>query len=489
VGAETNSEKKISRTRWIYSIRIRLKFGFCYMQYINTDAEKYGGFTECPIRGSAYRYVANSIVDDIEADPDAEEAVPPDCLITGGPSVDNLATHRWHRKGLPDAATEAGLIQRIKDGARTHISKPHPREDDQRAFRELLCAFHGSIVSDASKYIPKGQWSRRLPKDCKHTRDQVFEDLVSVGCLALWQAALNFDLSRGCRFHTFARHRIKGVIRNEANYLRRRGFSDGNTIGRYLAKIVSERSETRISRWIFNHLGSTPEELIEVQKKLVKRQTFHSLKEAASAIKEAQNLDHCEAYSVGSDRSDIERGWALAESEDDSCPRSTKPVEEWRDLYHSHDPDRWSPQLGTHRKASAMIDFWINEFCCPPRIKSKPQPKPVYSPCLVKPTGRLLHPIDKPYWMEPRDKRPNVRAGLLYSRDMREVATVRFKNGKTRHIYRQMAANPGRHIQVNEAKGKQNHVRSNREQAIGGATAEIVVFQSRGSSVEGLHVG
>jgi hypothetical protein len=451
------------------------------MQYINTDSEKYDGFTECPIRGSAYRYVGNPIVDDIEADPDAEEVyVPPDCAITGGPSVNNLARHRWRGKGLPDAATEAGLIQRIKDGARTRPSKPHPWDDDQRAFRELLEAFHGSIVSDASKYIPKGQWSRRLPNDCKHTRDQVFEDLVSIGCLALWQAALNFDLSRGCRFHTFARHRIKGAIRNEANYLRRRGFSDGNTIGRYLAKIVSERSETRISRWIFNRLGSTPEELIEVQKKLVKRQTFHSLKEAASAIKEAQNLDHCEAYSVGGDRSDIERGWALTESEDDSCPGSTKPVEEWRDLYHSHDPDRWSPQLGTHRKASAIIDF------CPPRIKSKPQPKPVYKPCLVK---GLLHPIDKPYWMEPRDKLLNVRAGLPYNRDMREVAPVRFKDGKTRRIYRQMAANPGRHIQVNEAKGKQNHVRPNREQAIGSPTAEIVVFQSRGSGVERLHLG
>ena len=78
-----SSEKKISRTRWIYSIRIRLKFRFCYMQYINTDSEKYGAFTETPARGWPTGYVAISIVDDVEADLDPEEAyVPPDCLVT-----------------------------------------------------------------------------------------------------------------------------------------------------------------------------------------------------------------------------------------------------------------------------------------------------------------------------------------------------------------------------------------------------------------------
>jgi hypothetical protein len=91
--------------------------------------------------------------------------------------------------------------------------------------------------------------------------------------------------------------------------------------------------------------------------------------------------------------------------------------------------------------------------------------------------------------MEPRDERPKERAGKRYDPDRREVAVIRLKSGKTKRVYRQMAADPGRHIQVNEAKGKQNHVRPNRKQAIGSPIAEIVVFQSRGSSVEGLHLG
>ena len=484
MGAETSSEKKISRTRWIYSIRIRLKFRFCYMQYINTDFEKYGAFTETPVRGSAYRYVAISIVDDVEADLDPEEAhVPPDCLVTVGPSVNNLATHRWRGKGLPDAATEAGLIQRIKDGARTRTSKPHPWDDDQRVFRKLLEAFHGSILGEAAKYIPNGQSSRRLPKSWKHTRDQVFEDLVSVGCLALWRAALNFDLSRGWRFDTFARHRIKGAISNEANYLRRRGFSDGDTVGRYSHKKVSERSETRLDRWIFSHLGSPPEELLGVPKTLrLKRPVFHSLQEAAEALKAANSLEHCDVYSHGGDGCDIERG-----CENDTYNRATEPLEEWRDRFQSE--FGWPSKSAG--KVGAIVDFWINEFCYPPRIKAKPKRKPLYERCTVKPTGHVLHPIDTPSLMEPRDKRSSVHAGLPLAKldDKREVATVKFKNGKTRRVYRQKAASPCRHIQVNEAKGKQNHVRPNREQAIGSPTAEIVVFQSRGSGVERLHLG
>jgi len=89
--------------------------------------------------------------------------------------------------------------------------------------------------------------------------------------------------------------------------------------------------------------------------------------------------------------------------------------------------------------------------------------------------------------MEPRDERPKERAGKRYDPDSREVAVIRLKSGKTKRVYRQMAADPGRHIQVNEAKGKQNHVRPNRKQEIGGSTAEIVVLQSRGSGIAGLH--
>jgi hypothetical protein len=69
--------KKISRTRWIDSIRIRLKLGLIDVTYINTDSdadsEKYGVFTQFDggkFNNAPYRYRANLIVDDIEANPD-----------------------------------------------------------------------------------------------------------------------------------------------------------------------------------------------------------------------------------------------------------------------------------------------------------------------------------------------------------------------------------------------------------------------------------
>jgi DNA-directed RNA polymerase specialized sigma subunit len=61
---------------------------------------------------------------------------------------------------------------------------------------------------------------RRQPKGQKHTNDLLYEDLTAVGCWALWESALKFDLDRGLRFSTLSRHKVIGAIRNEANYLR-----------------------------------------------------------------------------------------------------------------------------------------------------------------------------------------------------------------------------------------------------------------------------
>jgi hypothetical protein len=95
------------------------KFEILYMEYISTeDSEKYdikhGRLTESPLRGSTARYICNPIVDDIEASRNLnEEYQPPDCEVIGGPSVNNLATHRWRNDGLPNAKIEADLIRRI----------------------------------------------------------------------------------------------------------------------------------------------------------------------------------------------------------------------------------------------------------------------------------------------------------------------------------------------------------------------------------------
>jgi hypothetical protein len=469
--------------------------------YINTDSdadsEKYGVFTQFDggkFKNAPYRYRANLIVDDIEADPD-EAYEPPPLKRVGKPSINDLATWRWQKRTL-DAESERKLIRHIQErdawkvmGRRSgaDISTIYNRVAS-RAFHELLAAHHHSIRPIASNYVPRGWWSPR--RKHKHTNQQLFEDLMAVGCFGLWNAALEFDFSRGCRLWTIARPKIKGLIANEANYLRRHGYSSGDTVARYLKQEVSERSDTRLDRYIFDHLGSSPEELLEGQKKLVKHPVFHSFEEAAEAIKAANDLEHSEVFSGGGDGCDIERGRVQTGTEDDVTTNVAKPVEEWRDLYESQNPLYWSPQLRAHKEVSATVDFWIGEFCYPPCIKAKPKRKPLYERCTVKPTGHVLHPIDTPYLMEPRGKRSSVHAGLPLAKldDKREVATVKFKNGKTRRVYRQKAASPCRHIQVNEANGKQSHVRPNREQAIGSPTAEIVVFQSRASSIEGLHV-
>ena len=118
-GLGRTQSKKISRTRWIDSIRIRLKFGLIDVTYINTDSdadsEKYGVFTQFDggkLNKAPYRYRANLIVDDIEADPD-EAYEPPPLERVGKPSINDLATWRWQKRTL-DAESERKLIRRIQ---------------------------------------------------------------------------------------------------------------------------------------------------------------------------------------------------------------------------------------------------------------------------------------------------------------------------------------------------------------------------------------
>jgi hypothetical protein len=398
--------------------------------------------------------------------------------VVGEPSINDLASWRWQGRTV-DAETERELIRRIQEG------DPRCRAGSSRgcscrscrAFFDprpnpisLLPAFHHSIRKVANGYVPKGS-QRRTHKRESHSL--IFQDLMAVGCFGLRKAALAFDFDKGYRLWTLAQPKIDGLISNEANYLRQGGYTNGDTVGKYSHKKVSERSQTRLDRWIFDHLGAPPEELLEAQNKLrLKGPVYHSLEEAADALKRASSLEHSDVYS-----DDGEDGGG-----DVPDTAATEPLEEFRDVYQSQDPLYWSPQLALHGnplkgtgKVGPIVDFWIRELCDPPRIRAKPQPRPVYGPCRVKPTGRVLHPIDKQYWMEPRDRAPDIlERKPPCDPDRREKAVIRFKNRKTKRVYRQMAADPGRHIQVNEAKGKQNHVRPNRKQEIGGSTAENV---------------
>jgi hypothetical protein len=494
------------------------------MEYISTeDSEKYdikqGALSESPLPGSTARFICNPIVDDIEADepkgrarqrrvngrviidttaPDGHgyQYEPPSCGVVGDASVNDLATYRWRGDGL-DAETEAQLIQRIKDGFDTRPPKSNPGRDDERAFRQLLEAFHRTVVGPAGDYIPGGIFYRRQPKGQKHTNDLLYEDLTAVGCFALWQSVLRFDAGKG-RFNTLSRHKILGAISNEANYLRQRGYTSGDTVGRYSHNRVSERSQTRLDRWIFDHRGAPPEELLEAQKKLVKRPVFHSLQEAADALKAANNLEYPDIYLDCGDDDDERDSYDTSKTN-----TATEPLEEWRDLYDSHNPLCLSPQLTTHKKVSAVVDFWIAEFCNPPRIKAKRNPKPVYPPCTVKPTGRVLKPIDAPYWMQPKDKPPKKLAGKPYDPDRREIAVVRLKNGKTKRQYRQRRAEPDSHADVmwraeygandwyswmtSEQEKRKANVRTE-HQASGSTATNVVVLETRRSSKPRFHI-
>jgi hypothetical protein len=447
------------------------------MEYISTDdSEKYhikhGALTESPIRGSTARFICNPIVDDIEAAPDPkEEYQPPGCLVVGDQSINDLASWRWQERTV-GPETERELIRRIQEGD-PRCRAGQPRGCSCRSCRaffdprlgtvSLLPAFHHSIRKIAGGYVPK-RGPRQVYK--RESDSLIFQELMAVGCLGLFKAALAFDFDRGYRLWTIAQPKIDGLISNEANYLRRNGMGGGK----------------RIERWLFSHLGDTPEELLAAQEGLrLKRPVFRSLDEFAAAIKAASAVQYCDVYS-----DDGEDGGG-----DVPNTAATEPLEEFRDVYQSQDPLYWSPQLARHRnKVSAIVDFWVRELCDPPRIKARPQAKSVYKPCTVKPTGRVLHLIDTPYWMEPRDKRPKEIAGEPYDPVRREVAAIRLKNGKTKRVYRQMAASSVRRIyrKTHLTKGKSN-VRSNRMQATRSPIAEIIVFQSRASGVEGFHLG
>jgi hypothetical protein len=294
------------------------------MKYINTDDSekydfKYGVLTESPLRGSTARFICNPIVGDVEADPDAKkEYQPPNCLVLGDASINDLASWQWQERTV-DPETERELIRRIQQGD-PRCRAGQPRGCSCRSCRaffdprpgkiSLLPAFYHSIRKIAGGYVPKGS-SRRKYK--RASDSLIFQDLMAVGCFGLWRATLAFDFARVYRLWTIAQHKIDGLISNEANYQRRQGMGGGS----------------RLDRWIFSHLGSRPEAALEAQRELgLKRHVFHSLQEAADAIKAANDLEHSEVFSGGGDGCDIERGWVHTGTEDDVTTDVAKPVEE-----------------------------------------------------------------------------------------------------------------------------------------------------------------
>jgi hypothetical protein len=117
--------------------------------------------------------------------------------------------------------------------------------------------------------------------------------------------------------------------------------------------------------------------------------------------------------------------------------------------------------------------------------------------------------------MEPREARPKVFAGQLYSGDCivepydpdrREVGAIKFKNGKTKRVYRQMRAVTAQadanaewrseycshpyaasYAKYKDQEKRKTNVRPEPNQADGSAAANIVVLESRASRIKRFH--
>jgi hypothetical protein len=184
----------------------------------------------------------------------------------GGPSINDLAAHRW-RLPIPAAADEIELIRRIRSGDICGPFQPsHMWSDD---FTKILASCHGLVLSTANGHMPRYWRARRSPLRDKHTNTVLYEDLVAAGVAKMWMAALKFDLAAGYRFWTAARLPIIGAISDEARLWRRGGSGEG-----------------RLDRWLYTHPTASPEQVLRAQQRLVKRPVFHSLQEAAEGIKQ-----------------------------------------------------------------------------------------------------------------------------------------------------------------------------------------------------------
>ena len=113
MGPGPTRTKKLAGRDGFDSIRIRLKFGLIDVTYINTDSDADSTqFDDGKLNKAPFRYRANLIVDDIEADPD-EAHDPPLLKRVAKASINDLATCRWQKRTL-DAESERKLIRRIQ---------------------------------------------------------------------------------------------------------------------------------------------------------------------------------------------------------------------------------------------------------------------------------------------------------------------------------------------------------------------------------------
>lgn len=123
----------------------------------------------------------------------------------GPPSVGRVSFSRFGRPNLTVASADA-TTNRPGGGP-----WPAPKHAEHRTLRTGLTDEQRGL---ASRYLPMAE---SLAKACRTQQRIEREELRSAAYMALVQAARNFDPGRKVNFATFARHRIRGALRD---YLR-----------------------------------------------------------------------------------------------------------------------------------------------------------------------------------------------------------------------------------------------------------------------------
>jgi hypothetical protein len=195
-------------------------------------------------------------------------------------------------------------------------------------------AFHGKILSLASRHVPKGSsYFKKRPgykKATLHT-SELFEDLVAAGHLALWEAIKGFNIYSEYRLWTFAAKSVPGAIRDACYAFRR---------------LVSGVS--RIDRWLFGHWNVKPEELFDAVKRFgLKRKPFESVVDAAVYIEVFRRRYGKQSF----DTSDRDKPENMAGKVLDG--RKVRAAEDIQPVYDAY---RKFPLLHVHKRISGIID-------------------------------------------------------------------------------------------------------------------------------------
>jgi hypothetical protein len=184
----------------------------------------------------------------------------------------------------------------------------------------LLARFHRKISTIAAKHVPKRSTYNGRDENgtLKVYTTGLYDDLLSTGFLATWEAVLAFKIDSGLRFWTFAHKQVVGAISDAA-----KEYMKGGVAG-----------ETRADRWLFHHHNAKPEELLKASKRFGK--SFKSFEEAAVYIESFRRRYQFQ--------------------KDGDFPREFIAAGDVKRLYDFFSPYQLAPQLRVHEPISQVID-------------------------------------------------------------------------------------------------------------------------------------